>query len=171
MELVLPSSRYRKSYLEALVEYHAEGRYLDRNPGNFDEVVARLRAMSEPAHVEPGFVPQTTYWLVDGVTYLGRIAIRHELNEELRQSGGNIGYDIRPSRRGRGLGTLQLALGLEKARELGLTRVLLTCYDENMPSIFVIEHNGGQRGEDFHIPGTNRIERRYWIELGEPPSG
>lgn len=166
---MLPSSRYRESYLEALVEYHAEGRYLDRNPGNFDAVVARLIAMADPAHVEPGFVPQTTFWLVDGTTYLGRIAIRHELNEDLRQVGGNIGYDIRPSMRGRGLGTFQLALGLKKARELGLARVLLTCDHDNRGSRKVIERNGGQPENEGVIPGSGQRVRRYWIELGKSP--
>jgi predicted acetyltransferase len=169
IDLVEPSARYRESYLEALVEYHAEGRYPDRNPGNFDEFVTRLIEMADSIHVEPGFVPQTTWWLVDGGTYLGRIAIRHWLTEELFMSAGHIGYEIRPSRRRRGLGATLLALGLEQARALGLTRVLLTCYDDNRPSIRVIERNGGLRDEDFLIPGTNRIERRYWIELGDSP--
>ena len=171
MELVLPSGRYRESYLEALVEYHAEGRYLDRKPENVDAIVARLIAMADPAHVEAGFVPQTTWWLVDGTTYLGRIAIRHELNEELFKSAGHIGYEIRPSQRGRGLSSRLLAPGLEQAQALGLTRVLLTCCDDNLPSIRVIERNGGQRDEDVQIPGANRSERRYWIELGEHPPG
>jgi predicted acetyltransferase len=165
VELVLPSTTYRESYLEALVEYHAEGRYLDRTAENFEDVVARLLAMDDPAHVEMGFVPQTTFWLVDGATCLGRLSLRHHLNPALLQSAGNIGYEIRPSRRGEGLGTRILALGLEKARGLGLSRVLLTCHDDNLPSIRVIEANGGVRDTDHLIPGTNQVERRYWISL------
>jgi len=164
IELVLPSSRHRESYLDALVEFHAEGRYLDRSADTFDAFTARLNAMADPAQVEPGFVPQTTWWLVDRGVYLGRLALRHELNEALLLSAGHIGYEIRPSRRGEGLGRQILALGLEKARALGLRRVLLTCYDDNVASIRVIEGNGGVRDEDFLIPRTGTVERRYWIE-------
>ena len=100
LELVTPSRRFRDSYLDALVEFHAEGRYLERSTGTFDADVARLLAMSDPAHVAPGFVPQTTFWLVDSATCLGRLSLRHHLNDALRRSAGHIGYEIRPSRRG-----------------------------------------------------------------------
>lgn len=91
--------------------------------------------------------------------------IRHYLNDALRLSGGHIGYEIRPSMRGRELGTPQLVLGLDKAREMRLKRLLLTCYDDNMRSTRVIERNGGVRDGDFLIPPPNRAERRYWITL------
>ena len=167
MELVTPCVRYRTSYLEALPEYHAEGRYLDRSAATFTAFVKRLVDGADAGNTPPGLVPQTTYWLVDRETYLGRLAIRHWLTEALLQSAGHIGYEIRPSMRGRGLGTRQLALGLEKARDLGLAQVLLTCYDDNTRSIRVIEANGGVRDVDHLIPGTNQVERRYWIDLAK----
>jgi predicted acetyltransferase len=110
-------------------------------------------------------VQQTTWWLVEGDTYLGRISIRHALNDSLLFEGGNIGYDIRPSARGKGLGTLQLALALPKAREIGLTRALLTCDWDNVRSARVIEANGGVFQDEVPVPGKTRINRRYWIDL------
>ncbi len=110
-------------------------------------------------------MPQTTYWFVNDAVYLGRLSLRHRLNADLRRSAGNIGYEIRPSRRGQGLGTRILTLGLQEARNTGLSRVLLTCYDDNLRSIRVIEANGGVRYTDHLVPGTNMVERRYWIEL------
>jgi predicted acetyltransferase len=175
IELVLPSSRYRTSYLDALAEYHAEGAYPSSSEviasRGFDAFVAELHALSDPASAPPGYVPRTTWWLVEGDRYLGRLAIRHGLNDALRAWGGHISYDIRPTERGKGLGTPQLKLGLVKARTLGLERVLVMCDDTNIRSARVIEANGGILEDVIDSPdgedegnGPFRI-RRYWIAL------
>lgn len=50
----------------------------------------------------------------------GSISIRHELNDFLFNFGGHIGYSITPSERGKGYGKLQLKMGLEIAKSLGI---------------------------------------------------
>ena len=96
--------------------------------------------------VPRGLVPATTYWLVrDDGAVLGSCRLRHRLTDSLWQDGGNIGYDIRPSCRNRGYATEMLALVLEEARRRGLGWVLLTVAPTNLPSIRVIEKNGGER--------------------------
>lgn len=102
-ELVLPAITWRESFLDALPEYHADGMYLDRSiavmDADFEAFVASIRAKSDPALLEPGQVPQTDYWLVDGPAYVGRLSLRHWLNESWTRMGGHIGYDVRPSKR------------------------------------------------------------------------
>ena len=67
--------------------------------------------------------PATLYILTDETKRIyGGLHIRHYLTHELRLFGGHIGYGIRPSERGKGLGKLQLELGLQKAKEMGLNR-------------------------------------------------
>ena len=66
--------------------------------------------------------------------YVGRISLRHELNTGLETWGGHIGYEVRPSMRGRSL----LAGILPHARTLGLERMLLHCDDSNAASICII---------------------------------
>ncbi|WP_261664423.1 GNAT family N-acetyltransferase [Deinococcus sp. Marseille-Q6407] len=83
-----------------------------------------LTRFEPPAEPPAGFVHSEYRWLVEGKTYLGRVSLRHTLNDHLRESGGHIGYEIRPSQQRRGYGTLILRLALERARELGLERVL-----------------------------------------------
>jgi len=56
-----------------------------------------------------------------------------------------------------------LRLGLEKARERGLKRVLITCDETNLASRKVIEHNGGILENLVAVEGQTARKMRYWI--------
>lgn len=104
-------------------------------------------------------VPSTIFWYVAGEHYLGTLVVRHALTPELADIGGHIGYHIVAPWRRQGHATRMLAAGLEKCRELGLDRVLLTCLPDNEPSKRVIIANGG-------VPdGDTGGEVRFWIDL------
>ena len=100
--------------------------------------------------------PRVGCW-VDGENYLGRIAVRHHLNDFLADVGGHIGYDVRPSRRREGHATAMLRAVLPHAHALGIDSALVTCNTDNVGSIRVIEAAGGvfedQRGTKL----------RYWV--------
>ena len=81
-----------------------------------------------------------------------------------RHEGGHIGYDVRPSERGKGCGTRLLRLTLQKARELGLDDVLITADEANAASWKVIERNGGRR-EAGLFEGTRGPIRRYRVAV------
>ena len=169
LRLVSPDEEYRDSYLAALREFQAEGRYTDKDLAalarDFPAFVSQLRGRSDRAHVAPGRVPETVLWLVDGDTYVGRLSIRHELNEYLSVIGGHIGYDIRPSLRRRGHGTELLRLALPHARAIGLERVLVTCDETNIASRRIIEANGGVLENAVTEPGAPEPTLRFWIAL------
>jgi predicted acetyltransferase len=90
--------------------------------------------------------------------------LRHELNDVLLYHGGHIGYYVRAAVRGRGYGTVLLALTLAKGRTLGIERFLLTVDSDNAPSIRVIEGNGGLLEDERVDRETGRRFRRYWIQ-------
>jgi len=93
--------------------------------------------------VPPGRVPATFLLAeVDGAI-VGRVSIRHELNDYLERFGGHIGYAVRPAHRRRGYGRAILRQSLDVARSVGLSRVLLTCDDTNAASVRIIESCGG----------------------------
>jgi predicted acetyltransferase len=96
---------------------------------------------------------------------MGTLSLRHELNDMLMRIAGHIGYQIRPSQRQRGYGTELLRLGLQKARQLGLTRVLVTCDENNIASQKVIVYNGGQLENSVAVEGSHIPKLRYWIDL------
>jgi len=172
--LIDPDARLRESFLAAAAEFRADVSYpvpwyvtdIDplalTDPAAFSAYVDRVlrerdEATPRPAH----FVPMTTLWWADGDQMLGRLAIRHRLTPLLGQSGGHIGYDVRPSARRRGHATAMLAAALPVARSLGITDALLTCLDTNIGSRRVIEANAGR------FIGMSGPKLRYLVPTGE----
>jgi predicted acetyltransferase len=166
-QLVRPATRYRNSVLAAVREFQAEGGYgnysLATLTANFASFVQHLLDDEDPAKLPSYLVPQTNYWLVEGKEFIGRVSLRHRLNDQLRLLGGHIGYEIRPSRRRQGYGTAILGLVLPHARERGLRRVLVTCDADNVASRRIIEHHGGVPEEPYIAPDRATPVLRYWI--------
>ena len=92
---------------------------------------------------------------------VGRISIRHELNDWLSRYGGHIGYAVIPSMRGRGFGTEILRQGLVVARAIGVEDVLVTCDEDNIASARLIEACGGVF--ESVVEGDEKPKRRYWF--------
>jgi predicted acetyltransferase len=177
-ELVRPTLEVHRSFLAAMAEFRGEGRGgVDDNSmiglenrefgGTWDTLegfaayVQKIRREADEDAPRPaGWVPCTTLWYVEDAEYFGRLAIRHRLTDLLRDSGGHIGYDVRPTARRRGYATAMLGEALPLALALGLDQVLITCDTDNVASRKVIEANGG-RYED-----TRGNKLRYWIPCG-----
>jgi predicted acetyltransferase len=121
----------------------------------------RLIARTRQLRTSPpeGLVVSDCYWVTEGDAVIGSLMLRHELNEFLLEVGGHIGYSIRPSHRRRGHASRALGLALDRAREVGLDRVLVTCDDDNVASARTIESQGGM------LEDVRGIKRRYWIAL------
>jgi predicted acetyltransferase len=137
--------------------------------GDFNRFLRHLQIQQDRNKISPDLVPSTEYWLIDGDEhsgiYLGTLSLRHELNDMLMRVGGHIGYQIRPSQRRRGYGQELLRLGLQKTRLLDLTRVLVTCDENNIGSQKVIEYNGGLLENSVSVEGSPVRKLRYWIDL------
>ena len=96
---------------------------------------------------------------------IGMINIRSHFDEELDKFKGHIGYSIRPSERQKGYNKIQLYLGLEKAKELGLKRVRLSCEVDNLGSNKTIKALGGILEESAIDPSDNIATNVYWIDI------
>ena len=93
---------------------------------------------------------------------VGRVSIRHTLNEYLAQIGGHIGYGIRPAFRRKGYATQILRQSLVIANSLGIESALLTCDEENLGSARTIEKcNGVLESKVQDSEGI--LKRRYWV--------
>jgi predicted acetyltransferase len=128
--------------------------------------LGRLEQRARGENLLPGHVASTFLFAFDGPRIVGRVTIRHALNEFLLRVGGHIGYVVVPEFRRRGYATAILRQALEIARrELGLTRVLVTCDEDNVGSIRTIEKNGGVLENVVTGPDLDVPKRRYWIDL------
>jgi len=112
----------------------------------------------------PGWVPAT--FLVADVAgeIVGRSSIRHALNDVLAREGGHVGYGVLPGHRRRGYATAILRQSLVVARASGVDRVLVTCDDDNVGSIAVIEACGGRLDSTVQAAAGGSPVRRYWID-------
>jgi len=169
MKLILPSIKYKNSFLDALEEFHAEGKELFYNPteidADFDAGIEKANERMSGVPKEQR-VPDTLFWLVDNGEFIGRVSLRHTLNERLKEYGGHVGYYIRPSEQGKGYGTQALRLAIEEAKKLGLKKILVTCDEDNIGSRKVIEKNGGVLQDVIKTPlNDNRPLMRWWIDL------
>lgn len=175
MELTLPSSKYKDTFLQAVKEYQASEssnriedlKQMDINylNDNFEIYIDTKLSQRYGKNLPEGYVPQTEYWLIDSEEFIGRISIRHSLTPYLLKIGGHIGYDIRPSKRNLGYGTQILKLALIKCKDLDLKRVLVTCDDTNLGSKKIIEFNGGILENKVKDDNDQTFTLRYWIEI------
>ncbi|MGO0575346.1 GNAT family N-acetyltransferase [Ornithinimicrobium panacihumi] len=131
-------------------------------PEPWDEFLAQVARESRGTDLPPGRVPADFLVAeVDGAP-VGRVSIRHELNDFLMAEGGHVGYAVAPQFRRRGYATQMLRLSVQRLAELGVSRVLVTCDDDNVASASVIETVGGVL-EDVRTTSAGVAKRRYWI--------
>lgn len=169
--LIDPTVALKESFLAAMAEFAAEGRTGDRSGigGDLEEWAGRWetdegfaayvaeKLAERDGVVRTDWVHCTNLWWVDESEYVGRMSIRHELNDMLRVTGGHIGYDVRRSRRREGHATAMLAAALPIAHDLGIDQALVTCDEDNLASRLVIERNGGV------FENVRQGKLRFWV--------
>lgn len=163
-----PSVKYKESFLEAVLEQAPdqgsplEGESYKKFNGDFEAFLVYMTDEAAGRNMLEGRVPQTVYWLIEGEKFIGRISIRHFLNDHLKNIGGHIGYSIRPSEREKGYGSLMLTLVLPKAKQLGIDPALITCDSTNVASRKIIEKHGGVPDVSF-VDTEGHTKLRFWV--------
>ncbi len=168
VRLQIPCEELLPSYLEFIDEMRALGEkiwdgFIPREGESELEFVLRLvRAATAP---EQPKVAETTYWACVGDRVVGRIALRHQLNDDLKEFGGHVGYEVRPSFRNQGAAKemLKQLLQTPKAREVG--RLLFTCAPDNIASNKTIIANGGILAKTAYVQKWQRDTNYYWIDV------
>ncbi len=149
-ELVVPSAKWADSFRAALIEAAEREESLPWDPPvdcsdeefawHISQLAAGIRGQG---HDEP---TEFHRWWVEGETYVGRSSLRY-LNVRERTtfyaSHGDIGYDVRPSARGRGAATAMLLGMLALAKAEHYPDALITCDIDNVASRRVLEKAGG----------------------------
>lgn len=118
------------------------------------DLVERSKATSVLSN---GYLPSTTYYCVSDSEIVGAIRVRKGSNPNVENVIGHIGYETRPSARGKGVASYLLAW----VRDQALTEpAIVTCSVDNPASQKVIENCGGEYLGNY----TDEVEgtvRRY----------
>ncbi|MCB1563045.1 MAG: GNAT family N-acetyltransferase [Alphaproteobacteria bacterium] len=171
-KLVKPGIEYKDSYLEALKEFQAEGRYtfldIDHVRDNFEDFIRKVNDGKKHLHkpyadwVEP--IPETVLWLVKDREFIGTLNIRHRLNWHLEKWGGHVNFVIRPTMRGKGFGKKILQKGIPYLTHFGIDRALITLSPNNKAGVHIVEFCGAKFQDE--LPATDKFpaRRRYWLD-------
>ena len=172
MELVHPSTKYKNSFLAAAKAHLASGEHdglfdshAEWTNEHFDEYLARTKVYRSGKNLPEGKVPSSSFWIVDDDTWLGRVSLRHELNDTLKSFGGHLGYYLIPSARKKGIGSWAVEHVLEEARKLGLKKLLVTCNPDNIGSQKIIQKFGGIHQDTIDSELNDGPLMRWWITL------
>jgi predicted acetyltransferase len=171
LKLIQPTIEYRDSFVaaleEGLNEKLASPDKIDFIRNNFALWWQQENDLNRPVTLPDGRkvprIPDNEFWLVNNKEFVGRVTIRHYLTPELEMEGGHIGYAISASQRRKGYGTLILQMAIPHARRLGIKPALITCDDNNIGSIKVIENNGGILKDKVYTSHGARLTRRYLV--------
>ena len=128
------------------------------------EWLSQLALLADPDTCPEGKVPSVLYAAVreeDG-RIVGLIDLRRHIRHPILGTwGGHIGYNVRPSERGKGYAPVMLQAVLSVYAAWGIPEVLVTCNSDNTPSERTILHCGGR--PDGEVTANGEIIRRYLV--------
>ncbi len=182
LELQLPTAEHKKAAENFKNEFFKNLETVINGSALFDQMeyepwLEHNIKNRQKSTVDPNWVPATTFFAVrkQDCKIVGMIDIRHNLkNEFLAQYGGHIGFSVRPSERKKGYGTEILKMGIEYAKSLGIKKMMLGCFSDNLPSIRTIVKCGGILKDTKLYSGgqllkihemQEKLVNIYWIDL------
>ena len=136
---------------------------------NFDEYLRRMNNYKEGKDNDG--LKEIFYWLFDKdkIVGSGSIRLNPEIDKIIETYACHIFYQIVPTYRKQGYGTIICHLLLQEMQKLGFKEATISCYDTNIGSINVIENNGGELIETVLGDGSPNSDylktRRYKIDI------
>ena len=142
--------------------------FVDKN--NFDEYLRRMNNYKEGKDNDG--LKEIFYWLFDKdkIVGSGSTRLNPEIDKIIETYACHIFYQIVPTYRKQGYGTIICHLLLQEMQKLGFKEATISCYDTNIGSINVIENNGGELIEtvlgDGNFQNSDNVKtRRYKIDI------
>ena len=183
IELIKPKKEH-EAIVNDFIKEHVENNEFEIHGGalveksDYDTWLKQLTNNSDKSTVSKDWVVASTFLAIrksDG-SLIGIIDIRHELNDFLQSYGGHIGLGIRPSERGKGYASAITMEGLSFCKKIGLRKVMLACYKDNLASRKTIEKCGGELKKEFALSEMDnfplckenfedKIVQVFWITI------
>ena len=160
-------------YINEFVEYNSE---INGTGGldkiiegyTFEQALARCLSMEDENYAKKiNRCQSKTFLLIreNDNRIVGTINVRWNLTEAMKRFGGNIGYGIRPTERRKGYNKINLYLGMQEAKKLGLDRVMLDCDVNNLGSDRTLKALGGVLERTEVNPEDNILTNVYWFDV------
>ncbi len=173
IKLVCPSMDYAKEIMDYKNEFLECRSSMDgtgplRQCQSAAEFISQVQLFESPDTVPQGYVDAHQFMAVreEDHRVVGMIDFRHHLNDPyLSEYGGHIGYSVRPSERGKGYAKEMLKQILAFVKDYGLSKVLVTCFEDNIASEKTILSCGGIFERATEETRIDRIIKRYWINI------
>ena len=170
MKLIQPTIAYKRQIEAYRAEFLMAGDSMDGTGSlrRFDQAEDWLDyslAQQDEETVDEGKVPAFIYVYVreSDEKIVGMVQIRPRLNDWLSTYGGHVGYSVCPTERRKGYAAKMLAATLAVCRDMGLNRVLITCYEHNEGSRRTILKNGGVYDGAVYEPERQTYIERYYL--------
>ncbi len=171
-QYIKPAKEYLLSYYEGCKETWGKvhNNYILHNPEDFscwsDTIFDEYKKQESGIDLPKDYVPSVTYWIIENNEYIGTINIRLKLNNILKNYGGHIGAVIRASKRNKSYGRKALEWSLKKTVNLNISPILLTCHEDNIPSLKILASSNYYKMEKDDIIDSGKITkiRRFWYK-------
>ncbi len=156
-----------QAFLNSLNDWSLEDRSwmtFDWKPGmSHQEHLKILENQRNGVNLPAHLVACTMLYGFVGQEIIGRVHLRHELNQNLLERGGHMGYAVSKKFRSNGYGLALAKAGLEYLKSKLLVKdVLITCAKDNQASIHIIENLGGKL-ENIIDDKDGVATCRYWV--------
>lgn len=161
--------------IDMLDEYNRE--YLEKYPDfepfvtrdNYSEVLKNNELLKKG--IGNDGIKEVFYWAIENNKIIGHASVRlnPEDNPSVLKYSGHIMYGVVPSKRNLGYGSIICHLLIKEMDKLGYTDIIVTCSDDNLSSIRVIEKNFGKlietvEPDNYYVSSKTR---RYKINVKE----
>lgn len=157
-----PAFKLALENLNTLPLFHFAQSY--RREMTFGEYLKLLSDNEKGLRVPEGFVPYTMLFGFVGKEIIGGLILRHTLDDFLLSYGGHIGYGVLPKHRGQSFARKMLALARPYVDFHKISKLLITCDDDNVNSIKTIEAFDAVL-ENKVLNQSEKLLRRYWIKF------
>lgn len=129
------------------------------------DFVHRLGLNRSGAGLPEGMVASGNYGAFLTGQLAGRVSVRYELNDYLRDFAGHVGFVVRPAFRGRGIATALCRHALAELAGRGVKQALITCDETNAASRATIVKCGGVPDERRPVALYQQETRvlRFWV--------